>query len=375
MSLYFDSIAPTKVKDQVLESMMPWLTSEYGNPSSKYQLGYHARHAVEEAREVIADAIGADPDEIFFTSGGSEANTWGCRGFIKGYDCISHGEALCTPIEHHSVLNALQGAEFLEVDKNGMVDYDALITKIKDSDYYILATMMVNNEIGTIEPIEKIAPLCLHEGIYFHVDAVQAFGHIPFNVHKIKGITTLSLSGHKIGAPKGVGALYIKKSVQDYYRPLICGGQQERGLRGGTENVASIVGFAEAAKLIDYEDDSIRNKAIYAWEFIRSNIPNAHLNGPSPMSESRVANNLNVSFENIYGEELAEYLSQYDICVSTGSACNSDSDEPSHVLKAIGLSDDLANGSLRISFDHDTQLRDVNILCQKIADGVQLLRG
>lgn len=378
--VYCDYSATTPIGGEVLSSMMPFLTSSFGNPSSHYSIGYKAHTAVENSREIIANMIGANADEIFFTSGGSEANTWGCRGFVKNFNSMLYGEALCSPIEHHSVLNAMKGAEFVDVDKFGVVSVEDAMDKIKDGSYSILATMLVNNEIGTIEPIEELSQLCAREGVFFHVDAVQAFGHIPFNVHDkdMEGITTLSMSGHKIGAPKGIGALYIKKEVQDLYQPLICGGQQERGLRGGTENVASIVGFARAAELAKHDMRNylkIRSTTLYAWDFIKDNIPNVHLNGLPIMDKNRISNNLNVSFEGIQGEALVELLNEQGICVSTGSACNSESEEPSHVLKAIGLSDELANGSLRMSFSTDTKLVEVNELCQKLVEDVEILRG
>ena len=371
---YFDYASTTQVKKPVYEAMQPYLTSEFGNPSSKYQIGYEARKAVEESRETVANTIGANPDEIFFTSCGSEANTW---AMTKVIGATSDRTALISPIEHHSVLNAVHRRDFLDVDSFGLIHTEDIKAKIKNNTYMI-STMMVNNEVGTIQPVEKIASICKNHGIFYHVDAVQALGHIPIDIKNLDGVTTMSFSGHKIGAPKGIGALYIRKDVQEFYEPLICGGQQERGLRGGTENVAFIVGFAKACQLIQNVEDKqarLRIRTMYCWDSLKENIFNAHLNGLSPLDNLRSPNILNVSFDRINGEELVELLNEQGYFISTGSACNSDSNEPSHVLKAMGLSDERANSSIRISLNEDTTLLEINALCQKIAKDVEMLRG
>lgn len=376
MSYYFDSASTTPVNQDVLEVMSAWLTTEFGNPSSKYAIGRNAHRAVEHAREVVAATIGADPDEVFFTSSGSEANTWG----IGGVQCIRAGKVLVSPIEHHSVLNIANShgieSDYLDVDSQGLVDTNSLITKITHTTP-LVAVMMVNNEIGTIQPIADIAKVCETKGIYFHVDAVQALGHMPIKVGDT-GITSLSISGHKIGAPKGIGALYIRKDVQKYYSPLICGGQQEFGMRGGTENVPYIVGFAKACEIASqHMDDSwaVHKLVAYIWDFISVNIPNVKLNGARINSENHTSNILNVSIEGVRGEEIEAMLDEQGFYISTGSACNSDSQEPSHVLKAIGLSDDEANSSIRISLSNDTTLKEVNEFCEKLAYDIQILRG
>lgn len=372
--MYFDYASTTPVKQEVLDSMLPYLSSEYGNPSSHYRMGFHAHKVMEDSRAIIAATIGAEPDEIFFTSCGSEANTWAMTCLNKNYHCLKTGVPLISPIEHHSVLNSVQYPNFIDVDKYGVIDVDSLKDKIKDSTYMV-STMMVNNEVGTIEPIKEIAPICKERGIFYHVDGVQALGHIPINVKELEGVTTLSLSGHKIGAPKGIGALYIRRDVQSYYRPLICGGQQERGLRGGTENVAFIVGFAKACTLAKEDSLKLRGMTIYCWDFLKDNIPNTHMNGLPLLDKAHIPNILNVSIDGIEGEELTELLNEQGFCISTGSACNSDSAEPSHVLKAMGLSDDRANSSIRISLSGDTKLIEVNSLCQRIVEDVEMLRA
>lgn len=376
---YLDSVATTPVKQEVYEAMIPWLTSNYGNPSSKYRLGYQAKKAVEDSREVVANRLGALPEEIFFTSCGSEANTWALRGIKKNFKCRKSGNAVISPIEHHSVLNALPKAQHFDVDMFGRINMDDLKSKIKD-DTYMVSCMFVNNEIGTIMDIESIAQICDDKGIFFHVDAVQALGHIPIDLSapEMKGITSLSISGHKIGAPKGIGALYIKKDVQEMYHPLIAGGQQERGLRGGTENVPYIVGLAKACELAaPNPKDYLRIKGmnIYAWDFLKDNISNVHLNGLPLLDKNHIANILNVSIDDVNGEDLVEFLNEQGYCISTGSACNSDSAEPSHVIKALGHSDDRANSSIRISLSNETKLVEVNALCQKIVEDVAILRG
>lgn len=379
-NLYFDWAATTPVREEVIKVMTPWLTDSWGNPSSVHSKGIKAHAAVENSREIIANMIGAEPSEIFFTSCGSEANTWALTRYK------SDRGRIFTPIEHHSVmyscLSDLRGATHCSIDSCGRINIGELRNLIKRSSAKLVTTQYVNNEIGTIEPVDQIAPICEREDLLYHVDAVQAFGHIPLYVKDPDhyGITTLSASAHKIGGPKGIGFLYIRKDVQRIYSPLIYGGKQEQDLRGGTENVAGIVGFAKACELAQeevysqkYED--LRSLVQYCWDFFKNNIPNAYLNGLPILDSERVPHILNVSFEKIKGEELASMLNEQGICVSTGSACNSGSSEPSHVLKALGISKDLANSSIRISFGPDTKLIDINYLCQKIVQDVAILRG
>ena len=387
MPYYFDNASTTPINKEVLEAMNPWLSSDWGNPSSKYLIGRKAHKAVSEARRIVAESIGADPNEIFFTSSGSEANTWA----IQGLYCIRSGKVLSSPIEHHSVLNSINSngieAEYIDTESNGVINTNSLITKIKH-DTPLIATMMVNNEIGTIQPIADIAKICETEGIFFHVDAVQAFGHIPICVHGhdvpslstngYNGITSLSISGHKIGAPKGIGALYIRKDAQQFYSPLIYGGQQESGMRGGTENVPYIVGFAKACELAVQKLEcswAVRKLSSYIWDFLNANIADIKMNGSLITDPNHTPNILNISIKGVHGEELVAMLDDQEIYVSTGSACNSDSKEPSHVLKAIGCSDEEANSSIRISLSNDTTLKEVNEFCEKLVYDIKILRN
>lgn len=387
MPYYFDNASTTPIDKKVLEVMTPWLSSYWGNPSSKYLIGRKAHKAISDARKTVAEIIGADPSEIFFTSSGSEANTWA----IHGLYCIHSGKVLSSPIEHHSVLNSIKSngidAEYIDVGSDGEVIINSLIDKIKH-DTPLVTVMMVNNEIGTIQPISDIAKICETEGIFFHVDAVQAFGHIPIfihghNIHSsaidvFNGITSLSISGHKIGAPKGIGALYIRKDAQQFYSPLIYGGQQEFGLRGGTENVPYIVGFAKACEIAKQKLEcswAVRKLNSYIWDFLNANIADIKINGSLVTDPNHTPNILNISIKGVRGEELVSMLDEQDIYVSTGSACNSDSEEPSHVLKAIGCSDEEANSSIRISLNSDVTLKEVNEFCEKLVYDIKILRN
>jgi len=387
MPYYFDNASTTPINKEVLEAMSPWLSSDWGNPSSKYLIGRNAHKAISAARKVVAESIGASPDEIFFTSSGSEANTWA----IRGLHCIYSGKILSSPIEHHSILNSINSdgieAEYIDVGFDGEIDTNSLIAKIKQ-DTPLITVMMVNNEIGTIQPIADIAKICKTEGIFFHVDAVQAFGHIPICINEYvisplsikdySGITSLSISGHKIGAPKGIGALYIRKDAQQFYSPLIYGGQQESGMRGGTENVPYIVGFAKACELAKQKLEcswAVRKLSSYIWDFLNANISNIKMNGSLVTDPNHTPNILNISIKGVRGEELVAMLDDQEIYVSTGSACNSNSKEPSHVLKAIGCSDEEANSSIRISLSNDTTLKEVNEFCEKLVYDIKILRS
>jgi cysteine desulfurase len=278
-------------------------------------------------------------------------------------------------------------AEYIDVGFDGEIDTNSLIAKIKQ-DTPLITVMMVNNEIGTIQPIADIAKICKTEGIFFHVDAVQAFGHIPICINEYvisplsikdySGITSLSISGHKIGAPKGIGALYIRKDAQQFYSPLIYGGQQESGMRGGTENVPYIVGFAKACELAKQKLEcswAVRKLSSYIWDFLNANISNIKMNGSLVTDPNHTPNILNISIKGVRGEELVAMLDDQEIYVSTGSACNSNSKEPSHVLKAIGCSDEEANSSIRISLSNDTTLKEVNEFCEKLVYDIKILRS
>ena len=373
--IYLDYAATTPLRSEVREAMMPWLTNEFGNPSSHYAIGRRASEAVWNARETIANMLSVSPEEIFFTSGGSEANTWAITGL---YNIDTCGYALMSNIEHHSLLNIRKKRLFIGVDKDGIVDLDTLEKNII-YDTPIVSVMMVNNEIGTIEPIDAIDDICFKHEVFLHVDAVQAFGHFPIKLTKYSAVSSMSASAHKIGGPKGIGFLYIQKAVQDLYHSLICGGQQEFGKRGGTENVAAIVGFAKACELASKEMEMIydKNKMLQRtmWDILSNALPNAHLNGASLDSGNRMVNNLNIRFDGVRAEELMELLNTHEVYVSSGSACNSDSDEPSHVLKSIGLTDDEANSSIRITLGSMTSRDEIELASRIIINDVNLLRN
>lgn len=373
--IYLDNNATTPLREEVFNAMMPWLVNEYGNPSSHYAMGRRASEAVRRAREIVASMINADPEEIFFTSGGSESNTWALDGL---YNIDNGGYILMSNIEHHSLLNARHKKKLIGVDKNGVIDIDTLYANI-EYDTPIIAIMMVNNEIGTIEPIEQIDYIAYQNKVFLHCDAVQAFGHIHINVRDYLAMSTMSASAHKIGGPKGVGFLYIQKDVQKLYHPLIIGGQQERGMRGGTENVAGIVGFAKACEIAQSEMRSVYTRQLQfsydLWHRLKTNLKeNINLNGAPIDSYDRMPNNLNICLKGIEAEAMIELLGQQDICVSSGSACNSDSGEPSHVLTSIGLSDDEANSSIRISLGVNTTQEDIEYVAKTIIDDYDMLR-
>lgn len=373
--IYFDNAATTPIRKEVLDAMMPYLTNEYGNPSSQYTLGSEAYEAIQNAREVIAKTINATPDEIFFTAGGSESNSWAVKGTLFKYT----RNIITTPIEHHSLLNAcdtITGINdgiimFMGTDQYGFVSPKD-IEQLEETENCFVSIMMVNNELGTVEPIREIGRSLNKDNAIFHTDAVQAYGHMRIDVNDF-GIDMLSASAHKINGPKGVGFLYIKKDVQKNIRPLINGGQQERNLRGGTENVAGIVGMAKAAQLAYAEMDNINKKNRHLIDSLSQLIQmrRGHINSPRNASP----NHLNFRFDDIRAELWNEFFNEHDIYISSGSACNSLSDEPSHVLTAIGLSEKEANESVRISLGMNNKVEDVKEF-EKILDmGLELFRG
>lgn len=375
--IYLDNAATTRIKPEVLEEMMPYLTQEYGNPSSIYALGSRAHLALDAARERVAKALGANKQEIFFTGCGTEADNWAIKGCAyansrKGKHIIT------TQVEHHAVSHPLeylegQGFEvtYLPVDEEGRVSVEDVKHAIKDTTI-LITIMYANNEVGTIMPIEEIGAIAREKRIVFHTDAVQAFGHIPIDVKKL-GVDLLSVSAHKIYGPKGVGALYIRQGVK--LDNFLHGGAQEVKRRAGTENLASIVGFGKAAELAteNLEKDSakiaaLRDKLI---EGIEKKIPYSKLNGPR---EGRICNNVNFSFRFIEGESLLLMLDLKGIAASSGSACTSGSLDPSHVLLAMGLSHEIAHGSLRLSLgDFNTQ-KDVDYVLEVLPPIVARLR-
>ena len=373
--VYADNAATTNVSKSVLDAMLPYFTTEYGNPSSLYSLGQSSARAIAEAREKIASLLGAKPNEIFFTSCGSEADNWAIKGAARANS--SKGKHIISTVyEHHAVLHTLEALKkdgfeitLLSVDSEGLIKPEELEAAIRPDT--ILVTMMyANNEIGTVLPIKELCEVAHAHKIPFFTDAVQAVGNIPINVSDL-GVDMLSLSGHKLHAPKGIGALYIKTGTRIHN--LIDGGGQERRRRGGTENVAYIVGLAKALEdAIAQLPNMDRVKAMrdrLASEI--SKIPYTRINGSMT---HRLPGNLNVAFEFIEGESLILLLDMAGIAASTGSACSTASLEPSHVLLSIGLPHEKAHGSLRLTLSHENTDEDVDYILEKLPPIVQRLR-
>ncbi len=373
--VYADNAATTSVSPEVLNAMLPYFGSEYGNPSSLYSLGRKSAEAIAEAREKIASLLGAKPNEIFFTSCGSESDNWAIKG--AAHANMSKGKHIISTVyEHHAVLHTLDALKkdgfevtLLEVDSEGLISPEQLEKAIRP-DTILVAMMYANNEIGTILPIKELAEVAHAHKVPFFTDAVQAVGNIPINVNDL-GVDMLSLSGHKIHAPKGIGALYVKTGTR--LHNLIDGGGQERRRRGGTENVAYIVGLAKALEIaIEQLPDMERIKKMrdrLATEI--SKIPATRINGSM---EHRLPGNLNVAFEYIEGESLILLLDMAGIAASTGSACSTASLEPSHVLLSIGLPHEKAHGSLRLTLSHENTNEDVDYILEKLPPIVARLR-
>lgn len=373
--VYADNAATTPVSESVRNAMMPYFGELYGNPSSLHKPGRTVSLKVAENREKIASLLGAKASEIYFTASGSEADNWALKG--AAYARRNRGKHLITTkIEHHAILHTMKALEkegfevtYLPVDSDGIVKPEVLRDAIRD-DTTLVSIMYANNEIGTIEPIKELCAVAKEHNILFHTDAVQAVGAVPINVAEL-GVDMLSLSGHKIHAPKGIGALYIKTGVR--LTNLIEGGGQERGHRGGTENTAYIAGLAQALEdavnaLPDMERvKKMRDRLITEI----SKIPYSRINGSL---ESRLPGNVNAAFECIEGESLLLRLDLEGICCSTGSACSSASLEPSHVLLAIGVPTENAHGSLRLTISHETTDADIDYILEKLPPIVQKLR-
>lgn len=374
--VYADNAATTPIDPVVLEAMMPYLTDKWGNPSSAYSKGREASSPLTESRAKIASLLGCKPSEIFFTSSGSEADNWAIKGAAsaarnKGRHIIT------TKFEHHAVLNAMKSLErdgyevtYLDVEKSGLITPEAVEKAMRD-DTVLVAVMYANNEIGTVLPIKEIAEVVHRRGAVIFTDAVQAVGHLDINVKDL-GVDMLAFSGHKINAPKGIGALYIKTGTRVH--TLIDGGGQERGRRGGTENLPYIVGLAKALELAYSRlDDEKRILAMRERlvDGILTRIPYSFLNGDR---EKRLAGNANITFEYVEGESLLMFMDISGICCSTGSACNSASLEPSHVLLSIGVPAEKAHGSLRFTLSHENTDEDVDYILEKLPAIVQRLR-
>jgi len=377
MNVYLDYSATTPIKPEVLEAMMPFLTQQYGNPSSLHSFGRESRKAIDHARDQIASSLNAAPDEVFFTGGGSEADNWAIKG--TAYALRSKGRhIITTAVEHHAVLHTCEYLEkegfqvtYLPVDEHGLISLEDLKNAIK-SDTILISVMYANNEIGTIQPIEEVGRIAREHKILFHTDAVQAYGHITIDTKNLP-VDMISISAHKLYGPKGVGALYLRKGVRIHN--LVHGGGQEKKKRAGTENIAGIVGFGKAAALA-YEDIKAHNKRLTSLRDNLKNrllesIPYTRLNGHA---EKRLCNNVNLSFEFIEGESMLLSLDMVGIGASSGSACTSGSLDPSHVLLAIGLSHEIAHGSLRLTLGDMTTQEEIDYVVEQLPPIVQRLR-
>ena len=375
--IYMDNAATTRVTQEVFDAMEPYFCEQFGNPSSAYEFSGKIAEKVAEARASIGKAIGASEKEIFFTGGGSESDNWAIKGVAdalreKGNHIIT------TQIEHHAVLHTCgflekRGFEitYLPVDDKGLVNVEDLKKAIRPTTI-LISVMFANNEIGTVEPIKEIGRIAHEHGIYFHTDAVQAFGHLPIDVNEMN-IDLMSASGHKINGPKGIGLLYIRKGIK--ITNLIHGGAQESGKRAGTTNAAGIIGFAKATELAvrDMEEtrayeSRLRDKLIAG---VTAEIPYTRVNGDLT---NRLSNNVNFCFRFIEGESLLIMLDQKGICASSGSACTSGSLDPSHVLLAIGLPHEIAHGSLRLTLSKDTTEEDIDYVVESLKEIVGRLR-
>ena len=376
--IYVDNSATTPISKEVLDAMMPWLTEGYGNASSIYSKGREAGWALKGAREQIASILGAQPNEIYFTSGGSESDNWAIKGAAATMAKRGKKHIITSAFEHHAVLHSCaalekQGFEvtYVPVHENGIVRVEDIEAAIRP-DTGLVTIMYANNEIGTVQPIKEIGALCRKHKIWFHTDAVQAFGHVPINVEE-QNIDMLSVSGHKIHAQKGVGLLYVKRGV--VLPNLIDGGAQERGKRAGTENIAGIVGLAKAMEIASQNIAERGERTRVLRDKLIDNIlkiDRTRLNGDR---EQRLPGNVNISIEGIEGESLLLSLDMYGICASSGSACTSGSLDPSHVLLAIGLCHEVAHGSLRISLSDENTMEDVDRIIEVLPGIVERLRS
>jgi len=375
--IYMDHSATTYVRKEVVEAMAPYYTEHFGNPSSIYSIARESKKAIDTARAQVAKALGAEPDEIYFTSGGSESDNWAIKG-IASANIRKGSHIITSKIEHHAVLHTCEYLEkagftvtYLPVDRFGLVDPAELEKAITDKTV-LISIMYANNEIGTIEPIAELGAIARKLKVPFHTDAVQAIGNVPIDV-KAQNIDLLSLSAHKFYGPKGVGVLYIRKGIK--IDNLIHGGGQERRHRAGTENIAGIVGLGKAIELATADIDG-HNRKIQAlrdrlMSGILAKIPDCRLNGHP---EKRLPGNINISFEFIEGESMLLWLDDEGICASTGSACTSGSLEPSHVLLATGLPVEISHGSLRLTLGNVNTDADVDFVLEVLPKVVSRLR-
>ncbi|MCD7834436.1 MAG: cysteine desulfurase NifS [Lachnospiraceae bacterium] len=395
--IYLDNAATTKTSPTVVEAMLPYFSEYYGNASGIYGIGVKSREAVNHSREIIASTIGARPEEIYFTAGGTESDNWALKAAAEMFCGVrAGGEAsgtlsragaentakkhlITTRIEHHAVLHTCEYLEkagievtYLNVDENGIVRLDELEQAIRP-DTFLISVMFANNEVGSIQPIREIGKIAKKYGVLFHTDAVQAYGQLPINVEELQ-IDLMSASAHKLNGPKGVGFLYIRRNLR--LRSFLHGGAQERHRRAGTENVPGIVGFGQAAKEAaeTMEERTARETGLrdYLIDRVLKEIPYTRLNGHRTR---RLPNNANFSFQFAEGETLLIMLDMEGICASSGSACTSGSLDPSHVLLAMGLPEDIAHGSLRLTLSAETTKEEIDITVEKIRQIVERLRG
>ncbi|MBN2220724.1 MAG: cysteine desulfurase NifS [Vallitaleaceae bacterium] len=375
--IYLDHAATTPTRKEVVEKMLPYFTESFGNPSSIYEFAQQNKEAIEEAREEIAASINAAANEIYYVSGGTEADNWAILGIAESYKSKGN-HIITTKMEHHAVLHTCEylgkngyDITYLDVDGDGMISLEELKKSIRPTTI-LISIMFANNEIGTIQPVAEIGAIAKEHKVLFHTDAVQAYTHVPIDVKEMN-IDLLSVSGHKIYGPKGIGVLYVRKGIK--LKAFIHGGAQERQRRGGTENVPGIVGFAKAAELAleEMETEQLRLSHLrdYFIEQVLAKIDYVKLNGHP---QKRLANNVNLSFEFIEGESLLIMLDMNQVCASSGSACTSGSLDPSHVLLAIGLPHEIAHGSLRITLGESTRKEDLDYVVEKLQVIVKRLR-
>lgn len=376
--IYLDNAATTPAHPEVVEAMLPFFSENFGNASAIYGIGAKSKAAMEHSRDIIANALGTNAKDIYFTAGGSESDNWALKATAEAYR-EKGNHIITSKIEHHAVLHTCQYLEkhgyevtYLDVDENGVVKLEELKKAIRPTTI-LISIMFANNEIGTIEPVKEIGTIAKEHGILFHTDAVQAFGQIPIDVDEMN-IDLLSASGHKLNGPKGIGFLYIRKGLK--LRSFIHGGAQERNRRAGTENIPGIVGLGKAVEIAfrtmqerTEKEAQLRDHLI---ERVLSEVPYSRLNGHRT---DRLPNNANFCFQFIEGESLLIMLDQNGICGSSGSACTSGSLDPSHVLLAIGLPHEIAHGSLRLTLGEDTTLEQIDFVVDKIKEIVARLRS
>lgn len=376
--IYLDNAATTRTKQEIVDAMLPYFTTYYGNASSVYDFGAKCKEAMTDAREIIAEVLHTDAGNIYFTAGGSEADNWALKGVAEAYR-EKGKHIITTKIEHHAVLHTCEYLEkhgfdvtYLDVDEEGLISLEELQAAIRE-DTILISIMFANNEIGTIEPVEQIGKIAHERGILFHTDAVQAFAQVPIDVEKMH-IDLLSASGHKLNGPKGIGFLYIRKGVK--IRPLIHGGAQEKKRRAGTENIPGIVGLGKAVEIasatMEERAEKERQLRDYLISRILKEVPYTRCNGSL---EHRLPNNANFCFRFIEGESLLIMLDMCGICGSSGSACTSGSLDPSHVLLAIGLPHEIAHGSLRLTLSDETTKEEIDTTVEAVKTIVERLRS